>query len=37
MDRRGLLKYSSYVTSAVSYVMLAVLLAVVLLPLMLNA
>jgi membrane-associated protease RseP (regulator of RpoE activity) len=37
MDRRGLLKYSSYVTGAVSYVMLAVLLAVVLLPLMLNA
>ena len=37
MDRKGLLKYSGYVTSAVSYVMLAVLLAVVLLPLVLNA
>jgi membrane-associated protease RseP (regulator of RpoE activity) len=37
LDRKGLLKYSGYVTSAVSYVMLAVLLAVVLLPLMLNA
>lgn len=37
MDRRGLLKYSGYVSGAVSYVMLAVLLAVVLLPLMLNA
>jgi membrane-associated protease RseP (regulator of RpoE activity) len=37
MDRKGLLKYSSYVTGAVSYVMLAVLLAVVLLPLALNA
>jgi len=36
MDRKGLLKYSGYVTSAVSYVMLAVLLAVVLLPLILN-
>ncbi|MGB9176607.1 MAG: site-2 protease family protein [Methanoregula sp.] len=37
MDRKGLLKYSGYVTDAVSYVMLAVLLAVVLLPLILNA
>jgi membrane-associated protease RseP (regulator of RpoE activity) len=37
MDRKGLLRYSGYVTSAVSYVMLAVLLAVVLLPLILNA
>jgi membrane-associated protease RseP (regulator of RpoE activity) len=37
MDRRGLLKYSGYVSGAVSYVMLAVLLAVVLLPLALNA
>ncbi len=37
MDRKGLLKYSGYVTGAVSYVMLAVLLAVVLLPLVLNA
>jgi membrane-associated protease RseP (regulator of RpoE activity) len=36
MDRKGLLKYSGYVTGAVSYVMLAVLLAVVLLPLALN-
>jgi membrane-associated protease RseP (regulator of RpoE activity) len=37
MDRRGLLKYSGYVSGAVSYVMLAVLLAVVILPLVLNA
>ncbi len=37
MDRRGLLPYSRYVSGAVSYAMLAVLLAVVLLPLMLNA
>ena len=37
MDRRGLLKYSGYVTGAVSYVMLAVLVAVVVLPLVLNA
>jgi membrane-associated protease RseP (regulator of RpoE activity) len=37
LDRRGLLKYSTYVTSAVSYMMLAVLLAVVLLPLALNS
>jgi membrane-associated protease RseP (regulator of RpoE activity) len=37
LDRRGLLKYSAYVSNAVSYVMLAVLLAVVLLPLALNA
>lgn len=37
MERRGLLKYSSYVSGAVSYVMLAVLLAVVLLPLALNS
>jgi membrane-associated protease RseP (regulator of RpoE activity) len=37
LDRKGLLKYSGYVTNAVSYVMLAVLLAVVLLPLALNA
>jgi hypothetical protein len=37
MDRKGFLKYSGYVSGAVSYVMLAVLLAVVLLPLALNA
>lgn len=37
MDRRGLQKYSAYVSGAVSYVMLAVLLAVVILPLVLNA
>jgi membrane-associated protease RseP (regulator of RpoE activity) len=37
MDRRGLLKYSAYVSNAVSYVMIAVLLAVVVLPLALNA
>lgn len=36
MDRRGLLKYSGYISGAVSYVMLAVLLAVVILPLVLN-
>jgi membrane-associated protease RseP (regulator of RpoE activity) len=37
MDRGGLLKYAGYVSGAVSFIMLAVLLAVVLLPLMLNA
>jgi membrane-associated protease RseP (regulator of RpoE activity) len=37
MDHRGLLKYSAYVSGAVSYVMLAVLLAVVLLPWALNS
>jgi len=37
LDKRGLLQYSAYVSNAVSYVMLAVLLAVVLLPLALNA
>jgi membrane-associated protease RseP (regulator of RpoE activity) len=37
MDRKGLLKYSGYVSGAVSYVMLAVLVAVVVLPLVLNA
>ena len=37
MDRRGLLKYSGYVSGAVSYLMLAVLVAVVVLPLVLNA
>ncbi len=37
MDRRGLLKYSGYVSGAVSYVMLAVLIAVVVLPIALNA
>jgi membrane-associated protease RseP (regulator of RpoE activity) len=37
MDRRGLLKYSAYVSGAVSYVMLAVLVAVVVLPLVLNS
>ena len=36
LENRGLLKYSGYVSGAVSYVMLAVLLAVVLLPLILN-
>jgi membrane-associated protease RseP (regulator of RpoE activity) len=37
MDRRGLLKYAAWVSGAVSYVMLAVLLAVIILPLALNA
>ena len=37
LDWRGLQKYSAYVSGAVSYVMLAVLLAVVLLPWALNA
>ncbi len=37
MDRRGLLQYAGYVSSAVSYLMLAILLAVVILPLALNA
>jgi membrane-associated protease RseP (regulator of RpoE activity) len=37
MDRRGLLKYSGYISNAVSYLMLAVLIAVVVLPLVLNA
>jgi membrane-associated protease RseP (regulator of RpoE activity) len=35
-DRRGWLQYSGYVVSAVSYAMLAVLLAVVVLPLLLS-
>jgi membrane-associated protease RseP (regulator of RpoE activity) len=37
LDRRGLQKYSSYVSGAVSYLMLAVLLAVVVLPWALNS
>lgn len=37
MDRQGLLKYAAYVSGAVSYLMLAVLIAVVVLPLVLNA
>lgn len=37
MDRGGLQKYAGYVSGAVSYLMLAVLLAVVVLPLALNA
>jgi len=36
LDRRGLIRYSGYIVGAVSYVMLAVLLAVTLLPLLLN-
>jgi membrane-associated protease RseP (regulator of RpoE activity) len=36
LDRKGLIRYSKYVIGAVSYVMLGVLLAVVLLPLALN-
>lgn len=37
MERRGWLQYSGYVVSAISYAMLAVLLAVVVLPLLLNS
>ena len=37
MDRGGFSKYAGYVTGAVSYLMLAVLVAVVVLPLVLNA
>ena len=37
MDRGGLLKYAGYISGAVSYLMLAVLIAVVILPLVLNA
>jgi len=37
MDRRGLLKYAAYISGAVSYLMIAVLLAIIVLPLMLNA
>ncbi len=36
LERKGLLQYSGYVTSAVSFLLLAVLLAVILLPLALN-
>jgi membrane-associated protease RseP (regulator of RpoE activity) len=36
LDRRGLIRYSGYIVSAISYVMLGVLLAVTLLPLILN-
>lgn len=36
MDRRGLLKYAGYISGAVSYLMLLVLVAVVVLPLVLN-
>jgi membrane-associated protease RseP (regulator of RpoE activity) len=36
LDRRGMLKYSGYIVGAISYVMLAVLLALILLPLALN-
>jgi membrane-associated protease RseP (regulator of RpoE activity) len=37
MERRGWLQYSGYVVSAISYGMLAILLAVVILPLILNS
>lgn len=37
MDRQGLIRYAGYISGAVSYLMLAVLLAVVVLPLVLNA
>ena len=36
LDRRGLLKYSGYVTSAVSYLMLVVLISLIALPYMLH-
>ena len=36
LDRRGWIRYSGYVVSAVSYLMLAVLLAVMILPYMMN-
>jgi len=36
LDRRGLIRYSGYVVSAVSYLMLTVLLAVMILPYMMN-
>jgi membrane-associated protease RseP (regulator of RpoE activity) len=36
LDHRGLLKYSSYVTSAVSYLMLFVLVSLVALPYLLH-
>ena len=36
LDRRGLLKYSSYVTSAVSYLMLVVLVSLIALPYLLH-
>jgi membrane-associated protease RseP (regulator of RpoE activity) len=36
-DRRGWLQYSGYVVSGISYAMLAVLLAVIILPLLLNS
>jgi membrane-associated protease RseP (regulator of RpoE activity) len=37
MDRQGLLNYAGYISGAVTYLMLAVLVAVVVLPLVLNA
>jgi membrane-associated protease RseP (regulator of RpoE activity) len=37
MERRGWLQYSGYVVSAISYGMLAILLAVIVLPLLLNS
>ena len=37
LDRRGWLQYSGYVVSAISYAMLAILLAVIVLPLILNS
>ena len=36
MERRGWLQYSGYVVSAISYIMLVILLAVIILPLLLN-
>lgn len=37
LDRRGWLRYSGYVVSAISYAMLVILLAVIILPVLLNS
>jgi membrane-associated protease RseP (regulator of RpoE activity) len=36
LDRRGLMKYSGYVTGAVSYLMLVVLISLIALPYLLH-
>ncbi|MEN6442637.1 MAG: hypothetical protein WC391_01135 [Methanoregula sp.] len=36
LDRRGLIKYSGYVVSAVSYVMIMVLMSLIVLPYLLH-
>ena len=36
LDRRGLIKYSTYVVSAVSYVMIVVLMSLIMLPYLLH-